>query len=116
MVDEAVTASTAFEHANGQDRIVFNRNMIHSRRNIMKKIIMLALISTFAATGLAMAKSANGGQGGQGADRGGDNGPVPVIVRVRRVPTYMPRRKITEYCHIGGELSASDMECGHYSR
>ncbi|MEX0346201.1 MAG: hypothetical protein AB3N20_14860 [Rhizobiaceae bacterium] len=82
----------------------------------MKKIIALALITSFAVTGTAIARGANGqgGNGGQGA--AGDNGAEPVVVRVVRVPpTYQPRLK-PQHCHIAGEVAATDYECGHNSR
>ena len=89
----------------------------------MKKIIVLALITSFAATGAAMARgtaggpNGPGGNGGPGANGGGDNGPAPAVVRISRRPTYEPRApKKVDFCHIGGDVAASDMECGHYSR
>lgn len=86
----------------------------------MKKIIALALITSFAVTGTALARTNGGGANGQGAAGAetGDNGPQPALIRVVRRPN--PKRyrapEIFEFCHTGGEVAASDNECSHYSR
>lgn len=88
----------------------------------MKKIIALALITSFAATGVAMAQvGANSSSGGNGGgNEAGDNNSAPqavqpvVIKKLKRRPVY--RRIVTQYCHTGGDIAASDNECSHYSR
>ncbi len=92
----------------------------------MNKLIALALISSLSITGTAIAKDlgGGGGQGGQGSQGAGDNGPdratstieeVDVSRGPSRKPLYTPPKKV-EFCHIGGEIAASDNECSHYSR
>lgn len=91
----------------------------------MRKIIALALITSFAITGAAIAQTAGGGngQGSRGGNAGpdgpgaGDNGPVAAAVISRR-PTYKPRPapKKVEFCHIAGTNAPTDYECGHNSR
>ena len=89
---------------------------------IMKKIIALALVTSFAVTGTALAQTAGGPNGGRGGNEGPDvsdsNGAQPILIRITRRPTrrevYAP--KIVEYCHTGSEILASDNECSHYSR
>ncbi len=87
----------------------------------MKKIIALALITSFAVTGTALARTAGGanGQGGGNDGQGASDNHVVQRTLVRAVrpqpPTYMPRR-VNEFCHIAGETAASDYECGHNSR
>lgn len=87
----------------------------------MRKIIAIALITSFAATGAAMAKTnggnGQGGQGGQGAN--GNNGAAPVVVNVVRAPVNRPTYytpKPQEFCHIAGQPAPTDYECGHNSR
>ncbi len=89
----------------------------------MKKIIALALITSFAVTGAAMAQTAGGpgnGQGSRGGNTGaggpGDNGASPAVVVVHRIRPIPRPLRIKQYCHIGGETAASDNECSHYSR
>ena len=88
----------------------------------MKKIIALALITSFAVSGTALAQV--GAAAGQGSRGGGNEGPgasdnngvelVRVLARPKPRPYRAPKK--VEFCHIGGETAASDNECSHYSR
>ncbi len=92
----------------------------------MKKIIALALITSFVATGTAMAQvgaaAGQGSRGGGGPGGPGDGGPdangreaiqITVPQRYKR-PLTPP--KFPELCRSGDEMVASENDCNHYSR
>ncbi|MEZ5812737.1 MAG: hypothetical protein R3D45_15105 [Rhizobiaceae bacterium] len=88
----------------------------------MRKLITIALLTSFALSGTAIARTAGNGPDAPGGPEGpgasDNNGPE--VVRIARRPTRPVRRylapKIVDVCGTGADVTSMNGECGQYSR
>lgn len=87
----------------------------------MRKLIAITLVTSFALSGTAIARTAGGGNGPDapgGPDASDNNGRE--VVRIVSKPNYPRRRylapKIVDVCGTGADVASMTENCDHYSR